>query len=90
MGLLRELCARGEATGFRQIIGVIGGASPASIALHKACGFKEVGRLNAAGWKHGGWLDNVYMQKALGTGCSEPPDADLGRLETLPSGEGEG
>ena len=72
--LLRELCDKAEAFGFRQIVGVIGGAEPASIALHASCGFEEVGRLRAAGWKHGRWLDNVYMQRALGMGSSEPPE----------------
>jgi len=71
--LLRELLKRAEAFGFRQMAAVIGGAEPASIALHKSCGFREVGRLTAAGWKQGRWLDNVYMQTALGKGCSEPP-----------------
>jgi len=71
--LLAELCGRAEICGFRQIVGVIGGAEPASIALHAACGFREVGRLHAAGWKQGRWLDNVYMQRALGKGSSEPP-----------------
>ena len=71
--LLRELLLGSEQFGFRQMIAVIGGAEPASIALHAACGFQEVGRLRAAGWKHGRWLDNVYMQMALGKGSSEPP-----------------
>ena len=71
--LLLELLKRAEAFGFRQMAAVIGGAEPASIALHKSCGFREVGRLTAAGWKQGRWLDNVYMQIALGKGSSEPP-----------------
>jgi phosphinothricin acetyltransferase len=71
--LLRELCRSAEEFGFRQMVAVIGGAEPASIALHAACGFQEAGRLRAAGWKHGRWLDNVYMQLALGKGSSEPP-----------------
>jgi L-amino acid N-acyltransferase YncA len=71
--LLLELLKRSEAFGFRQMAAVIGGAEPASIALHKSCGFREVGRLTAAGWKQGRWLDNVYMQIALGKGSSEPP-----------------
>jgi phosphinothricin acetyltransferase len=70
--LLTELCERAEAFGFRQIVGVIGGAEPASIALHASCGFSEVGRLHAVGWKQDRWLDNVYMQRALGKGSSEP------------------
>ena len=72
--LLDALCARAESAGFRQIVGVIGGAEPASVALHAACGFQEAGRLHAMGWKHGRWLHSVYMQKALGKGSSEPPD----------------
>jgi L-amino acid N-acyltransferase YncA len=72
--LLGELCERAEQGGFRQIVAVIGGAEPASIALHAKCGFREVGRLHAAGWKHGRWLDSVYMQRALGVGSSEPPE----------------
>jgi L-amino acid N-acyltransferase YncA len=71
--LLNELCRRAEGCGFRQIVGVIGGAEPASIALHASCGFREVGRLRAVGWKQGRWLDNVYMQRELGEGSAEPP-----------------
>ena len=71
--LLHALCARAEAFGFRQMLAVIGGAEPASIALHRGCGFEQVGCLDAAGWKHERWLDTVYMQRALGPGSSEPP-----------------
>jgi len=71
--LLEELCRRAERYGFRQIVGVIGGAEPASMALHASCGFREVGRLGAVGWKQSRWLDNVYMQRELGAGSSEPP-----------------
>ena len=49
------------------MIAVIGGAEPASIAVHAACGFEEVGRLKGVGWKKERWLDNVYMQRALPT-----------------------
>nr|WP_295662131.1 GNAT family N-acetyltransferase [Polymorphobacter sp.] len=66
--LLTTLVARCEAAGFRQLIAVIGGAEPGSIALHAAAGFSEVGRLHAVGFKFGRWLDNVYMQRALGEG----------------------
>ena len=72
-GLLHELLRRAEEFGFRQMTAVIGGAEPASIRLHAGCGFQEVGRLHAVGWKHGRWLDSFYMQLALGAGSSEPP-----------------
>lgn len=72
--LLRDLLTMAEAYGFRQMVAVIGGAEPASVRLHTACGFREVARLHAVGWKHGRWLDSVYMQIALGKGSSEPPE----------------
>jgi phosphinothricin acetyltransferase len=62
LDVLIERCAE---FGFRTIIAVIGGAEPASIALHAKRGFREVGRLHAVGCKHGRWLDSVYMQLEL-------------------------
>lgn len=63
--LLTSLIERSAASGFKTMIAVIGGAEPASIALHAACGFVEAGRLKAVGWKKDRWLDNVYMQRSL-------------------------
>jgi L-amino acid N-acyltransferase YncA len=60
--LLDALIDRSAAFGFRTLIAVIGGAEPASIALHASRSFRDVGRLNAVGWKHERWLDSVYMQ----------------------------
>jgi phosphinothricin acetyltransferase len=63
--LLEALLQRSGEYGFRTVIAVIGGAEPASIALHDGCGFQEVGRLRRVGFKFGRWLDNVYMQIEL-------------------------
>lgn len=63
--LLDALLERSAAFGFRTVIAVIGGAEPASIAVHAKRGFREVGRLCAVGFKHGRWLDSVYMQLEL-------------------------
>jgi phosphinothricin acetyltransferase len=63
--LLEALLERSAAQGFRTIVAVVGGAEPASIALHARCGFREVGRLTAVGFKFGRWLDSVYMQREL-------------------------
>ena len=60
--LLDALIERSVTFGFRTLIAVIGGADPASIRLHASRRFREVGRLNAVGWKHERWLDSVYMQ----------------------------
>jgi phosphinothricin acetyltransferase len=69
--LLEALLERSAQYGFRTVIAVIGGAEPASIALHEGCGFEEVGRLRRAGFKFGRWLDNMYMQIEL-PGAGEP------------------
>ncbi|PQM28359.1 GNAT family N-acetyltransferase [Sphingopyxis lindanitolerans] len=71
--LLEALLVAAEAAGFRTMVAVIGGAEPASIALHARYGFAHAGRLDATGWKHGRWLDTVYMQRALGAGAASPP-----------------
>jgi L-amino acid N-acyltransferase YncA len=71
--LLRALLQAAEDVGFRQMVAVIGGAEPASVALHAACGFKHVGRLTGMGWKAERWLNTVYMQVALGNGTATPP-----------------
>ena len=63
--LLHALMPRAAACGFRTMVAVIGGAEPASIAVHASCGFAEAGRLRGVGFKHGKWLDNVYMQRSL-------------------------
>lgn len=63
--LLIRLLERSAAFGFKTMVAVIGGAEAASVALHAACGFEEVGRLRRVGWKKGRWLDSLYMQRDL-------------------------
>lgn len=72
--LLLALLDRCEALGFRQMVAVIGGASEASVAVHRSCGFVVAGRLSGTGFKHGLWLDTVFMQRALGEGDTTLPD----------------
>lgn len=71
--LVHDLINRCTEKGFRQMVAVIGGGHPASIALHVACGFHEVGRLSDIGFKKGQWLDTVFMQRSLGAGSKTPP-----------------
>lgn len=72
--LVDELVTRCTALGFRQMVAVIGGSSPASIGVHRAAGFEMCGTLNATGFKLGQWLDTVFMQIALGEGAKTAPD----------------
>lgn len=74
--LLAALVEAATAAGFRQMLAVIGGAEPASAALHARFGFVEVGRMRSIGRKFGRWLDTLFMQRALGAGDSEPPESE--------------
>ena len=55
------------------MIAVIGGAEPASEALHARAGFVRIGQLRSTGRKHGRWLDTLYMQLPLGEGDQTLP-----------------
>jgi L-amino acid N-acyltransferase YncA len=74
--LLEALIGRCETLGFRQMVAVIGGAHPASIAVHQKAGFVSTGMISGSGHKHGRWLDTVFMQRPLGEGKATDPDAE--------------
>jgi phosphinothricin acetyltransferase len=72
--LLGGLVERAERLGYRQLVAVVGdSANAASIGLHRALGFHEAGVLRSVGWKHGRWLDSVFLQRSLGDGDAAPP-----------------
>jgi L-amino acid N-acyltransferase YncA len=72
--LLDRLITDCEALGFRQMIAVVGDSRQTpSIALHSAAGFRLIGTMAAVGFKFGGWLDVVLMQRPLGPGAATPP-----------------
>ncbi|MBS9477796.1 GNAT family N-acetyltransferase [Ancylobacter radicis] len=72
--LLAALIARCEAGPWRQMVAVIGDSGNAgSIALHARHGFSHVGVLRDVGFKFGGWLDSVLMQRPLGEGAGSLP-----------------
>ncbi|WP_264484401.1 GNAT family N-acetyltransferase [Mesorhizobium sp. PAMC28654] len=76
--LMRHLIEAARAAGFRQIVAVIGDGRPdsASVRLHEKLGFRHSGHLEGSGYKHGRWLDTVFMQLAMNGGASIPPDPD--------------
>jgi phosphinothricin acetyltransferase len=41
--------------------------------LHARHGFRHVGSLASVGFKHGRWVDSVFMQLALGSGDETLP-----------------
>lgn len=60
--------------GYRQAFGIIALPNDASVGLHSALGFEQVGRLRDVGWKHGQWHDVITMQKTLSTEPNPPAE----------------
>ena len=64
--LLEHLLDEGALAGIREVVAIITATDAlASVALHRACGFREAGRLTAVGHKHGRWHDTLLMQRSL-------------------------
>lgn len=75
--VLSEVLKACEAFGVRQVVAVIGDSGNAgSVGLHTALGFEPAGVGRGFGWKHGRWVDIVWMQKALNGGSTSPPTAE--------------
>lgn len=84
--LLERLIADTRALGFRQIMAVIGdgGSHSASVKLHEALGFRHCGTLEGSGFKHGRWLDTVFMQLSMNGGTTTLPDGETGNSPMFP------
>jgi len=73
--VLSEVIAMCMALGVRQLVAVIGDSqNVASIGLHRALGFEPAGVGKSFGFKHGRWVDIVWMQKPLNGGDTRLPD----------------
>lgn len=68
--LLDELVARSEAAGYWTLQAGIFPENEASLRLHRACGFREIGRRERLGELNGTWRDVVFLERrsaAVGT-----------------------
>ena len=63
--LLDDLIVRARQLGHHTILAGISSEQTASVALHEAFGFKHVAHFRELGFKHGQWLDVVYLQLML-------------------------
>ena len=73
--LVAEVVAICERLGLRQLVAVIGdSANAASIGLHRSLGFVEIGVGRAFGFKHGRWVDIIWMQRPLNGGDASAPE----------------
>lgn len=66
--LLMRLAARG----LRTATAAVAVPNSASLALHAALGFTEVGTFHRVGWKHGAWHDVTWLERPL----TADPSAD--------------
>lgn len=54
-----------------------------SVKMHEACGYKIIGTFNNTGFKHGHWLDMVWMEKVIAEYPKQPEL--LKRIGELPA-----
>jgi phosphinothricin acetyltransferase len=64
--LYDELLGLLRADGMHLAVAVIALPNPGSEALHRSCGFTQVGVIEQVGWKFGAWVDTAYWQLRLG------------------------
>ena len=64
--LYDDLLARLARDGAHTVVAAVALPNPASVALHRACGFEEVGVMRQVGRKHDRWIDLVWLQRVLG------------------------
>jgi L-amino acid N-acyltransferase YncA len=63
--LYLALLERLREQGIHTVVGCIALPNPASIALHEACGYRQVAHFREAGLKFGNWVDVGYWQRPL-------------------------
>jgi L-amino acid N-acyltransferase len=66
--LLGDLVTRARALGHHAVLAMVAADQDASLALHRGCGFRDVGRLHEVGFKLGRWLDVVVLDQLLPDG----------------------
>ena len=60
--------------GFREALAGIALPNDASVGLHRALGFEDVGTYRRVGWKLGRWHDVLWCQRPLATGDGPPAE----------------
>lgn len=53
------------ADGVRAVVAGVALPNPASLALHRACGFEEVGTMSQVGRKFDRWIDLMWLHKLM-------------------------
>ena len=63
--LYDDLLGRLVADGVHLALAAVALPNPASLALHRACGFEEVGVMREVGRKFDRWIDVAWLQRLL-------------------------
>jgi len=63
--LYDDLLARLAADDVHAVVAIVALPNDPSLALHRACGFEEVGVMREVGHKHGRWVDTAWLQLVL-------------------------
>jgi L-amino acid N-acyltransferase YncA len=59
--------------GFYRVYAGIGLPNEQSVGLHRSFGFEDVGIYRKIGWKHGEWIDVLWMSRDLRNNDLNPP-----------------
>ena len=63
--LYAALLAELETRDMHLVLAAVALPNPASLALHRACGFEEIGTMREVGHKHDRWIDVTWLQRSL-------------------------
>jgi L-amino acid N-acyltransferase YncA len=74
--LYETLLGRLDGRGYRMAVALITLPNQASLGLHRAFGFEDVGVWKNIGWKHGAWHDVALAQLAITNNAGAPPAID--------------
>ena len=66
--LYTALERRLHALGYFNLYGLVTSANEASCAFHRAMGYREAGRLEKTGFKHGQWYGLIWFEKRIREG----------------------
>jgi phosphinothricin acetyltransferase len=72
--LYLALFSRLAARGYREALAGIALPNDASVGLHHALGFTDVGTYRRVGWKLGRWHDVLWCQRSLAADSGPPSD----------------
>lgn len=76
-----------ENQGFHAAFAGITLPNPASMALHRRCGFEPVGVYREVGWKHGAWRDVGWWRRPLAASSPGQPPEPIPFAKLTPSGD---